>query len=82
MDNIKIKKKVGRPKGTKNKPGVKTGRPKKDGLSKNISLSMRISEKEKNILNEIIELEEFKGLSQREILFKILSNYLLRVKTN
>lgn len=82
MENIESKKKVGRPKGSKNKPGVKTGRPKKDGLSKKISLSMRISETEKNILNEIIELEEFKGLSQREVLFKILSDYLSRVKTN
>lgn len=79
MENIKTKKKVGRPKGTKNKPGVKTGRPK--GSTKPIEekrdkyFKFRVSEKEIIEIEDFKKLEDFKELKNRDLFFKLKKYY-------
>lgn len=79
MGNIEEKKKVGRPKGTKNKLGVKVGRPK--GSKKPIEekrekyFKFRVSNNEIIEIEKLKELEDFKGLKNRDLFFKLKQFY-------
>lgn len=72
--------KVGRPKGSKNKKGAKVGRPKGskkplEEIRKN-SFSIDISDIEKNEVRKVRELEEFKGLNNRKFFMEMIRNIL------
>lgn len=84
MENIEIKKKVGRPKGSKNKPGVITGRPKLENKrDKKYILSFRVNlEEEKQIFETFkkMGLDIHKIGNKKKMFFKLMSEFIEKNK--
>ena len=77
--NIKAKNKVGRPKGTTNKIGVKTGRPKLKNIVETYNLQLKINEGEKELIETIFKmmnLDENKKGSKKKMFFRLMNDFI------
>lgn len=84
MKNIEEKRKVGRPKGSKNKIGVKVGRPKLENKrDENYIISLRVNKKEKELIEKVLKKmnlnSNLRGV-KKIMFFKLVENFLNKKK--